>query len=239
MTFPYLPGSESPAFRGVSIFLGVLFSLGSTAAVANVVAGVILTYMRAFRIGDRVKISDTIGDVIEKTLLVTRVRTIKNEDITVPNAMVLGSHIINYSSSAKDRGLILHTTVTIGYDAPWRKVHELLIAAAHSTEHILKEPSPFILQTALDDFYVSYELNAYTNRPEIMAGIYSSLHQNIQDRFNESGVEIMSPHYAAFRDGNQTTVPGGRTEKDSALPGLNIAGPGGLFNRPRQKQQDQ
>jgi small-conductance mechanosensitive channel len=137
VAFPYLPGSDSPAFKGISVFLGVLFSLGSTSAIANVVAGAILTYMRAFTVGDRVKIADTIGDVIEKTLLVTRIRTIKNEDITIPNSMVMASHIVNYSSSAR---LILHTTVTIGYDAPWRQVHELLLAAARSTERIVPEP---------------------------------------------------------------------------------------------------
>ncbi|RQW86706.1 MAG: mechanosensitive ion channel family protein [Geobacter sp.] len=207
VAFPYLPGSDSPAFKGVSVFLGVLFSLGSTSAVANVVAGVILTYMRAFTLGDRVKIADTVGDVVEKTLLVTRVRTIKNVDITIPNAMVLGSHIVNYSSSAKDYGLILHTSITIGYDAPWRTVHELLIEAAKATENILELPAPFVFQTSLDDFYVRYELNAYTEKPSVMAKTYSDLHQNIQEKFNEAGVEIMSPHYAQLRDGNRTTIP--------------------------------
>lgn len=208
VAFPYLPGADSPAFKGISVFLGVLFSLGSTSAVANIVAGVILTYMRAFKLGDRVKIADTVGDVVEKTLLVTRIRTIKNVDITIPNAMVLGSHIINYSSSAKDYGLILHTSVTIGYDAPWRTVHQLLIEAAKSTVNILELPAPFVFQTSLDDFYVSYELNAYTEKPSIMAKTYSDLHQNIQEKFNEAGVEIMSPHYAQIRDGNRVTIPG-------------------------------
>lgn len=207
VAFPYLPGSDSPAFKGVSVFLGVLFSLGSTSAVSNIVAGVILTYMRAFKIGDRVKIADTVGDVVEKTLLITRVRTIKNVDITVPNAMVLGSHITNFSSSAHEYGLILHTTVTIGYDAPWRRVHELLIAAACATENILELPAPFVFQTSLDDFYVSYQINAYTEKPSVMARIYSDLHQNIQEKFNEAGVEIMSPHYSTLRDGNMTTIP--------------------------------
>ncbi|MDU0459584.1 MAG: mechanosensitive ion channel family protein [Geobacteraceae bacterium] len=207
VAFPYLPGSESPAFKGVSVFLGVLFSLGSTSAISNVVAGVILTYMRAFKLGDRVKIAETVGDVVEKNLLVTRIRTIKNVDITVPNAMVLGSHITNFSSSAKEYGLILHTTVTIGYDAPWRRVHELLIAAAHATGNILELPKPFVLQTSLDDFYVSYQINAYTDKPSVMALTYSELHQNIQEKFNEGGIEIMSPHYSTLRDGNMTTIP--------------------------------
>lgn len=207
VAFPYLPGSDSPAFKGVSVFLGVLFSLGSTSAISNIVAGVILTYMRAFKLGDRVKIADTVGDVVEKNLLITRIRTIKNVDITVPNAMVLGSHITNFSSSAKEFGLILHTTVTIGYDAPWRQVHELLIAAAQATGNILEQPKPFVLQTSLDDFYVSYQINAYTDKPSVMAHTYSELHRNIQEKFNEGGIEIMSPHYSTLRDGNQTTIP--------------------------------
>ncbi len=207
VVFPYLPGSESEAFKGISIFLGILFSLGSTSVVANVVAGTILTYMYAFKIGDRVKIGDTTGDVIEKTLLVTRIKTIKNIVITIPNSIVMGSHIINYSTSAEKEGLILNTTVTLGYDVPWRKVHETLAAAALATGNIMKEPAPFVLQTSLDDFYVSYELNCYTDAPGAMARTYSELHQNIQDRCNEAKIEILSPHYAAARDGNATTIP--------------------------------
>jgi small-conductance mechanosensitive channel len=224
--FPYLPGSNSPIFQGVSIFLGILFSLGSTSAIANVVAGVVITYMRPFKIGDRVKIADTVGDIQDKTLLVTRVRTIKNVDVTIPNAMVLGSHIVNFSSSAKDPGLILHTGVTIGYDVPWKTVHGLLIAAAEATANVLKEPGPFVLQTSLDDFFVSYELNAYTDQPNSMARTYSDLHQNIQDRFNEAGVEIMSPHYAAVRDGNQSTIPDNYLPKSYQAPAFRIV-PGG------------
>jgi small-conductance mechanosensitive channel len=205
--FPYLPGSDSPIFQGVSVFLGILFSLGSTSAISNVVSGIVLTYMRPFKVGDRVKIADTVGDVRERTLLVTRVRTIKNVEITIPNAMVLGSHIINFSTSAKDPGLILHTGVTISYDVPWKTAHGLLIAAAEATDNILNEPRPFVLQTSLNDFSVVYELNAYTDQPNVMATTYSDLHKHIQDRFNEAGVEIMSPHYTAVRDGNQAALP--------------------------------
>jgi small-conductance mechanosensitive channel len=222
VVFPYLPGSKSPAFQGISIFLGVLVSLGSTSAVANVVAGVILTYMRAFKIGDRVKIADTIGDVLEKTLLVTRIRTIKNVEITIANAMVLNSHIINFSASAQQEGLILHTTVTIGYDAPWRTVHQLLIDAALACENILQKPSPFVFQTVLDDFYVHYEINAYTDKPSRMAKTYADLHQLIQDRFNEAGVEIMSSHYSNVRDGNRTTIPDNYLPKDYKAPSFRV-----------------
>ena len=207
VAFPFIPGSKSEAFKGVTIFLGVLFSLGSTSTISNVMAGLSITYMRAFKVGDRVRIGDTVGDVIDQSLLVTHVRTIKNEDVTVPNSMVLSAHIVNYSARAREEGLILHTAVTIGYDAPWRTVHELLIEAARRTPSILVEPKPFVLQTALNDFYVTYELNAHTDDPQQMVNTYSALHRYIQDTFNEAGVEIMSPHYAQLRDGNKTAIP--------------------------------
>jgi small-conductance mechanosensitive channel len=197
MAFPYLPGSDSDAFKGVSVFFGVVLSLGSAGAIGNIIAGVVITYMRPYRIGDRVKIADTTGDVIEHSLLVTRVRTVKHVEITIPNSMVLGTHITNYTRAAGDGGIILHTSITIGYDAPWRQIHELLIAAAMRTEGLLPKPAPFVLQTALDDFYVRYEINAYTQRAELMARIYSDLHQNIQDEFQRAGVQIMSPNYEA------------------------------------------
>lgn len=223
VAFPYLPGADSPAFKGVSVFLGVLLSLGSSSAVGNIVAGVIITYMRPFKIGDRVQIAESVGDVVEKTLLITRIRTIKHVDITIPNAMVLSSHMTNYSSAVQEYGLILHTTVTIGYDVPWRQVHELLITAAKETEHILALPPPFVLQTSLDDFYVSYELNAYTDKPSVMALSYSLLHQKIQDQFNAAGVEIMSPHYAQLRDGNAATIPASYLPVDYRPPGFRLA----------------
>lgn len=235
--FPYLPGSDSPFFQGISVFLGILFSLGSSSAIANMVSGVVLTYMRPFKIGDRVKIADTVGDVVEKTLLVTRIRTPKNVDITIPNAMVLNSHIINYSSSASDKGLILHTTVTIGYDVPWKKTHELLISAAMDCENILKEPKPFVLQTSLDDFYVAYELNAYTIQPNSMAAAYSELHSKIQDKFWEAGVEILSPHYGAMRDGNQTTIPEDYLPKDYQPPSFRLFGVN-IFGNKQKMQGD-
>ncbi len=224
--FPYLPGAGSDAFKGVSLFVGVLFSLGSSGAVGNIVAGVVLTYTRAFQIGDRVRIGDTTGDVIERTLLVTRLRTIKNVDVTIPNGAVLGNQVVNFTSQAA-AGVILHTTVTIGYDAPWKEVHELLIAAAKATPEILEDPAPFVLQTSLDDFYVSYEINAYTRSPAVMARTYSFLHQNIQDRFNEGGVEILSPHYRAQRDGNQVTIPASYLAAGYEAPAFRVSRVGG------------
>ena len=217
VVFPYLPGSKSPAFQGITIFLGVLLSLGSSSAVANAVAGTILNYTRSFQVGDMVKIGDTLGQVLEKGLIVTRVQTQKKEVITIPNGVVMGASVQNYSTQAKTGGVTFYTTVTIGYETPWRQVHELLISAALTTQYILKDPAPFVLQTALNDFYVSYELNAYTVRPDKMQELYSELHQNIQDKFNESGVEINSPHYTALRDGNSVTIPA-RYRPDSYQP---------------------
>lgn len=206
--FPYLPGSDSAVFKGVSVFLGILFSLGSSSAIGNMVAGLVITYMRPFKRGDRVKIGVVTGDVVEKNLLVTRVRTIKNEEITIPNLSILNGHTINFTTaSEKNQGLILHTTITIGYDVSWRKVHELLIEAAKKTELIEVDPAPFVLQTSLDDFYVSYQINAYTAIPNKMAITYSNLYQNIQDTFAEAEIEIMSPNYNAIRDGNHKAYP--------------------------------
>ncbi|MDQ6887953.1 MAG: mechanosensitive ion channel family protein [Gemmatimonadota bacterium] len=224
ISFPYLPGAHTDAFKGVSIFFGVLFSLGSSSAIGNIVAGIVLTYTRAFEPGDRVKIGDAIGDVTERTLLVTRLRTIKNVEVTIPNGTVLASHVLNYTRLAGARGLVLHTTVTIGYDAPWRTVHGLLLAAAGRTEHALADPAPFVLQTSLDDFYVSYELNVHTARADVMAATYSALHANIQDAFNDAGVEIMSPHYGALRDGNAIAIPEGLRTRGYVPPrfGLDI-----------------
>jgi small-conductance mechanosensitive channel len=225
MAFPHIPGSSTPAFQGISIFLGLLVSLSSSSAIGNMMAGVVLTYTRAFNTGDRVKIADTYGDVVEKTLLVTRVRTIKNVVITIPNAIVLGSHIDNYSTLAAEKGLILHTTITIGYDAPWRRVHELLVEAARATDGILEDPAPFVLQTSLNDFHVSYELNAYAREPRGMNLLYSELHQNIQEKFNGGGIEIMSPGYTALRDGNTVTIPAEHRPRGYEAPGFRIETP--------------
>jgi small-conductance mechanosensitive channel len=195
VAYPYIPGSESQAFKGVSIFLGIVFSLGSSSSISNIIAGYMVIFRRAFRTGDRVKIGNHIGDVIEIRLQATHLRTIKNEEIVVPNSLILNTEVLNYSSMSRQGGLILHTSVTIGYDAPWRQIHALLLLAAERTTGLLREPRPFVLQTALNDFYVSYELNAYTDYPRDMTTVYSEMHQKIQDTFNEFGVQIMSPHY--------------------------------------------
>ncbi len=210
--FPYLPGAGTEAFQGVSVFVGLLLSLGAAGVIGNVLSGVILTYMRPFVIGDRVKINDITGDVIGKSLLVTRIKTVRNEEVTIPNGILMNGGVMNYSSLTEQHGLILHTSITIGYDVPWPQVHQLMIEAARRTDRIDREPEPFVLQKALNDWYVEYELNAYTHDSHRMARIYSDLHANIQDTFREAGVEIMSSHYMAIRDGNASTIPGSSGE---------------------------
>ena len=226
VAFPYLPASSSPAFTGVSVFLGVLVSLASSSALSNIIAGLVLTYTRAYRIGDRVQVGGTYGDIVGTSLLVTRVRTIKNEEITIPNGIVLGNSVTNYSREAKTLGLILHTSVTIGYDAPWRTVHGLLVDAALATPGILREPRPFVWQTSLNDFYVTYEINAYTGSPHDAPAIYADLHARIQDAFYAAGVEIMSPHYTSLRDGNTVAIPEASRPPGYKAPGFRIE-PGG------------
>jgi small-conductance mechanosensitive channel len=223
LIFPYLPGSDSEIFKGVSVFIGILLSLGSSTAIANMVAGLVITYMRPFKIGDRITIGSVTGDVIEKTLLVTRLRTPKNEEITIPNSAVLSGNTTNFSTMARQEGLIVHTTVTIGYDVPWRKVHKVLLTAADRTQTLQKNPKPFVLQTGLEDFYVAYQLNAYTKGAEKQAGVYSELHQNIQDCFNEADIEILSPHYRAARDGNMITIPADYLPEGYQAPAFRIS----------------
>lgn len=207
MIYPYLPGSNSGVFQGISVFVGLIVSLGSSTVIGNIIAGLVITYMRPFKLGDRIKLNDTTGNVIEKTPLVTRIRTPKNEVVTIPNSFIMSSHTVNFSQSAREYGLIIHSEVTIGYDAPWRQVHQLLIDAALNTPGVVDDPRPFVLETSLSDWYPVYQVNAYIHDANRLAQIYSDLHQNIQDRFNEAGVEIMSPHYMAVRDGNETTIP--------------------------------
>lgn len=195
VAYPYIPGSESAAFKGVSLFIGVLFSLGSSSVIGNLIAGYTMTYRRAFRKGDRVRIGEHVGDVEQIRLMVTHLRTPKNEEVVVPNSTVLSSEVINYSTMAQREGLILHTTVGIGYETPWRQVEAMLLEAAARTSGLLQEPPPFVLQKALGDFCVTYEINAYCAEPKAMNSLYTELHRNILDVFNEYDVQIMTPAY--------------------------------------------
>ncbi|MDH5426784.1 MAG: mechanosensitive ion channel family protein [Nitrospirota bacterium] len=195
MAYPHIPGSESNAFKGISLFMGVLLSLGATSVISNILAGYSLVYRRAFRVGDRIQVNEHVGDVVERRLLVTHLRSLKNEEIIVPNSVILNHPVINYSSLAKQQGLILHLTVGIGYETPWRQVEAMLLGAVDRTPGLLKKPPPFVLQQGLGDFCVTYELNAYCDQPKEMMELYNSLSQNILDVFNEYGVQIMTPAY--------------------------------------------
>lgn len=207
IAFPYLPGGQSDAFKGVSIFIGVLVSIGSGSAMGNVTAGVIITYMRPFRIGDVIKVGEETGEVTSKSLLVTRIRNLRNVEVVIPNSTILAGQVLNFSEMARKEGVILHTTATIGYETPWRKVHELLLRAAEGTPYIQQSPSPFVLQTALNDYNISYDLNVYTRDPVRMLEIFSALHANIQEQFSAAGIEIMSPSYYAIRNGSSAAIP--------------------------------
>jgi small-conductance mechanosensitive channel len=197
MVYPYLPGSNSQIFQGVSVLLGIIFSLGSSTAIGNLVAGLVITYMRPFKIGDRIQIQNTIGFVVEKSPIVVRIKTHKNEYITFPNMIILSSSIINYNTSSDEDGdgLILHADITFGYNTPWQVVHEVLIEAALATEYVQKTPRPFVLQTALDDFYCRYQINLYTKAVDKTPAIYSLLYENIQNGFHAKGLDMTAAHY--------------------------------------------
>ena len=205
VVYPYLPGSDSGVFQGVSVFVGVIFSLGSSTAIGNLVAGLVITYMRPFKINDRVKIKDITGFVVEKNLMVVRLKTHKNEYVTFPNMMILGSNIINYNTSSdEDRdGLIIFAEVTIGYSTPWQTVNDILINAASNTEYVQKTPKPFVLQTKLDDFYACYQINCYTKDVSRVPLIYTRLYENIQNGFIENGLDLTSAHYRIITNTNK------------------------------------
>ena len=207
MIWPLLPNSDSEIFQGVSVFIGVVVSLGSTSVVGNVMSGLVMTYMRPFRIGDFIRFGDTEGEVIEKSMLVTRIRTRKNDIVTIPNSNMMSSQTSNYTFSAQRYGIIVHTKITIGYDEPWKKIESLLVQAAENTDGIKRHPKPFVRITALDDFYVEYEINGITDRAKTLSTVYSALHQQILDTMHGAGVEIMSPHIEAQRSDLPLQIP--------------------------------
>ncbi|MCP2727521.1 mechanosensitive ion channel family protein [Limnofasciculus baicalensis] len=233
--FPYLPGFGSASFQGISIFLGVLVSLGSSAAVSNAVAGIILIYTRAFQVGDRIEIAgpkeNVKGDVEEKSLLVTRIRTGLNIIVTIPNSSLLSSNIKNYSASKRDsnRPVIIATRVNFSYHLPWQTVYEILTNAAKITPYVLADPPPGAFQRYLNDSSVTYQLEVYTDYPNKEFTIWSELHKNIRDKCNEAGIEILSPDYSAIRDGNRSTIPDNYLPKNYTPEGFNLHPLGNLF----------
>ncbi|MDR0193493.1 MAG: mechanosensitive ion channel family protein [Myroides sp.] len=209
LIFPYLPNSDSQIFQGVSVFAGIMLSLGSTSVIGNLVAGLVITYMRPFKLGDRIKLGEFTGDVLEKTALVTRIKTPKNEVITIPNSNIMTAQTVNYSQSAREHGLILYLTIGAGYHVPWQKVHEMLYEVASRTEHVMKRQKPFIFQDQFQDFYVEYQLNVYIRDAKLSSKVYSDLRQHAQDVFAENDIEMVAPHFHFNRivDGDDSTVP--------------------------------
>jgi small-conductance mechanosensitive channel len=207
VAYPYVPGSETDAFKGISLFVGVVFSLGSSSLIGNLIAGSSMTYRRAFRVGDRVKIGEHTGEVMEMRLLVTHLRTIKNEEVIVPNSSIVNTDVVNFSSMAKERGLILHTTVGIGYETPWRQVEAMLLEAAARTPGLIRDQRPFVHQLSLGDFCITYEINVFCDAPDRMRLLYTELHRNILDVFNEYGVQIMTPAYEGDPDQPKIVPP--------------------------------
>jgi small-conductance mechanosensitive channel len=175
--------------------LGLIFSLGSSSIIGNLIAGQSLAYRRAFKVGDRIKVGEHLGEVSQVRLLTTYLRSPKNEQIVIPNSTILNTEVINFSTLAREKGLILHTVVGIGYKTPWRQVEAMLLEAAGRTPGLLKQPAPFVIQKALGSFAVDYEINAYCDTPQAMLLLYGALHANILDVFNEYGVQIMTPAY--------------------------------------------
>ena len=201
MIYPYLPGAKSGVFQGISVFVGLIVSLGSSTVISNFIAGFVITYMRPFKPGDFIKVKDTIGTVVEKTPFITRMKTIKNEIVTIPNSFIMSGDTVNYSASARKYGLIIHTVMTMGYDVPWRRVHELLIKSALQTEGVLEDPKPFVLELDLNDNYMCYQINAYIKNADEMPEIMSDLLQHIQDNFHDAEIDLVAPHFFSKREG--------------------------------------
>jgi len=197
MAYPYIPGSESNAFKGISVLLGLMVSLGSAGVVGQVMGGFVVVYNRSLRVGEWVRIGEHEGRVLEIGMLSTRLLTRKNEEITIPNAVLISATTVNYSRRERDLAAIVSTSVTIGYDTPWRQVHAMLLEAAERTKDLRKHPEPRVLQRALQDFYVQYELFVAIEDNTSRFVALSELHAHIQDVFNEHGVQIMSPHFVA------------------------------------------
>jgi small-conductance mechanosensitive channel len=219
--FPLLPGADEQAFKAVSLFVGALLTLGSTAAVGNAIAGVVLVYTRSFQIGDWIRVGKTEGEVVRRTLLVTRLRTTGNEQVTIPNGEVLRDHVVNFTPAATQGRLGLTTTVTISYDVDWRTVDELLVTAAKATPKISSDPPPVVLQTSLDDHAVGYTLRAFTSGPPPLGGIRAALRQNILDAFHRAGVEIVSPGFSVIRRDEEPAMPPQSDAESTAEPTRN------------------
>ena len=208
MAYPYIPGSDSDAFKGLSVLIGLMVSVGASGIVGQAASGLILMYTRTFRPGEYIQVGEHEGTVVAMGMFTSRVRTGMGDELSLPNSFILASVTRNYSRAVKGAGFVLDTTVTIGYDAPWRQVHAMLVEAARRTEGVLADPKPRVFQTALSDFYIEYRLvcQAIPSDPRPRAEVLSALHANVVDVFNEHGVQIMSPHYLGD-PANEKVVP--------------------------------
>jgi small-conductance mechanosensitive channel len=213
--YSYLPGNTSPAFQGLGLLLGALLTVGGAGTVSSLISGYVIIFSRAFQKGDLIGFEDFKGFVHETTLLATQIRSLNGEIMTIPNGSLQSKTIVNFSAIIRDlhSPLTLQTSITLGYDVPWRQVHQVLAEAALATDEVLAEPAPFVLQTSLQDFYVSYTLKVFINTPENIPRIYSELLQNVQDHCAKAAIEITSPHYAAIRNGNKITIPTSSLDK--------------------------
>jgi small-conductance mechanosensitive channel len=207
VAYPYFPGSQTDAFKGVTVFLGLVISLGSTGIINQIMSGLFVVYSKALKTGEWVKVGDTEGEVLDVGLLAAKIRTIEGQEVTIPNSLLVSSSTINFTRLGLLDGMIISSTVTVGYDAPWRQVHALLLRAAGCTTNVRKRPEPCVLQRRLSDFYVEYTLLAHLDDPKLRIESISDLHAHIQDAFNEFGVQIMSPHYMMQPQRNVTVPP--------------------------------
>lgn len=217
LAYPYIPGSDTPAFQGLSVLLGLMVSLGATGLVGQIIGGLVMVYTRAFRTGDFVKVGDHEGVVVLVGMLSTKILTVRREEITIPNAVLVGTTSVNFSRRAVPDGAVVATKLTIGYDAPWRQVHSMLLAAAAHTAMVRTEPAPRVIQFSLSDFYVEYWLLVNIDRAEERYVMLSELHANIQDAFNQHGVQIMSPAFESQPD-RPVVVPPSRWYAPPAAP---------------------
>ncbi len=214
--YPYIPGSDSRAFQGLTILAGVMLSLGSNTVVSNMMSGLFVIYRRSTNVGDRIRVGDKVGDVVEIKLMETLIKSVKNELISIPNAQLLNSEVVNYTRKVDGRGLLVHTTVGIGYEEPPEKVKAMLIEAARRTSGLKKSPEPFVLWTKLADYAINYEINGYTSRGASLPKTLSDLHENIVEVFTENNTQIMTPSYIA--DPDVPKIPGTPWDGHLATP---------------------
>lgn len=199
--YPYIPGSSTAAFQGITLFLGIVASLGSSSAIANIIAGYLLIYRRAFKVGDLVMLAGNLGQISAMRLQATHLRTIKNEEVTIPNSAVMAKEVINYSALCGSSGLILHTKVVVGYETPWRQAEAMLLEAARRTSGLMTQPAPFVRELELGNVGVTYELNAYCNNPLAVAALYAAILRNVLDVFDENGIDMFTPTHVTLATG--------------------------------------